>query len=364
MSAPNERRSSRVAGNKVNYALLAKGKGPTSNNKSKVVNKTKSKRKTKTPRRVTKRVEMVTSSNGTWNVTPRANPGSTPEWESLVDDNSNLDLERVPPIHNINENVDSIASVSEEGEIVDLQAMDASEFPDGMDTINAQQKELQAEISSLKKQLVDRKLLALRQQKAQLEKQLNEEIENNGNEDSEMRGNKRSSGGRGKIGDFITPNNEWEGLMSDSKLSTEGMGTGHLNKFKSNLPPFEQLKAMFSDEPGRKRKKSQVEFKTCASEDEESGPDHDSSPEEEEEDVENQPDARGKGSIKSGIFAKASSTKIVKSVIHGQVMLDIDETNGKDVPFDELPFNLLVAGELEMILGKCSAEEKWSCLNV
>ena len=41
-------------------------------------------------------------------------------------------------------------------------------------------------------------------------------------------------------------------------------------------------------------------------------------------------------------------------------MLDIDETNGQDMSLNELPFHLLVAGEMEIVLGNCSAEEKWT----
>ena len=53
---------------------------------------------------------------------------------------------------------------------------------------------------------------------------------------------------------------------------------------------------------------------------------------------------RGKSDKKSGMYAKASDTKIVKQVLHAHAMLDGKETDGKDVCFHDLPFNLLVAG--------------------
>ena len=52
--------------------------------------------------------------------------------------------------------------------------------------------------------------------------------------------------------------------------------------------------------------------------------------------------------VKSGIFAKASSTRIVKPVLHAHSMIDLEETlEGKDLNFHELPFHMLVAGKLE-----------------
>ena len=41
-----------------------------------------------------------------------------------------------------------------------------------------------------------------------------------------------------------------------------------------------------------------------------------------------------KGKLQSGIFTKASNTKIVKQVLHAHAMVDSDETDGKDIAFD------------------------------
>ena len=66
--------------------------------------------------------------------------------------------------------------------------------------------------------------------------------------------------------------------------------------------------------------------------------------------------------IKSGIFAKASSTKLIEEVLHAHAALDEDETvKGGDYNVHKLPFHLLVAGKMEIILSEStSAGEKWS----
>ena len=51
-------------------------------------------------------------------------------------------------------------------------------------------------------------------------------------------------------------------------------------------------------------------------------------------------------SLKSGIFAKASDIRIVKQVLHANAMMDAKETDGHDLTLAELPFHLLVAGEI------------------
>ena len=69
---------------------------------------------------------------------------------------------------------------------------------------------------------------------------------------------------------------------------------------------------------------------------------------------------------KSGIFDKASSTKLIRRVLHAHAMIDEDETiGGRDYSFHEFSFNMLVAGELEIILcDSVSANEKWSRLQL
>ena len=53
--------------------------------------------------------------------------------------------------------------------------------------------------------------------------------------------------------------------------------------------------------------------------------------------------------IKSGILDKASSANLIKKVWHAQAWLDADETRD-DACFHELPFHLLVAGEMEILI--------------
>ena len=66
----------------------------------------------------------------------------------------------------------------------------------------------------------------------------------------------------------------------------------------------------------------------------------------------------------SGYYAKSSNTHIVRQVLHAHAMIDPEEVDGDDRSLTDLSFNLLVAGELEIILSKVSPEEKWSRLNM
>ena len=104
------------------------------------------------------------------------------------------------------------------------------------------------------------------------------------------------------------------------------------------------VKTMFADIPPVKKKKNfHVEVvKDTDSEHDRSEDEHDE--EVEDEDNSNRHIHRGKSDKKSGMYVKASDTKIVKQVLHAHVMLDGEETDGKDVSFHDLPFNLLVAG--------------------
>ena len=65
---------------------------------------------------------------------------------------------------------------------------------------------------------------------------------------------------------------------------------------------------------------------------------------------------------KSGIFDRASSTNLVQRVLHAHALIDEDEmVDRRDFSFHELTFNMLVDGELEIILNdSVSANEKWS----
>ena len=77
------------------------------------------------------------------------------------------------------------------------------------------------------------------------------------------------------------------------------------------------------------------------------------------------PQQRGRsGAIKSR-FSKASSTRLVKQVLHAQSMLDDDELESSgDLTLEELPFHLLVAGEIEAIMTNILEDKKWTTLNL
>ena len=127
------------------------------------------------------------------------------------------------------------------------------------------------------------------------------------------------------------------------------------------LPPFEKISALFTEDKtvSRKKLKGTQCKEDSASGDESSGGESEVS----EEEV---PQQRGRsGAIKSGRFYKASSTRLVKQVLHAQSMLDDDEleSNG-DLTLEELPFHLLVAGEIEEIMTNISEDEKCTRLNL
>ena len=66
-----------------------------------------------------------------------------------------------------------------------------------------------------------------------------------------------------------------------------------------------------------------------------------------------------KGNVRSGRYDRLSDTKLVSNEWYAHTA--IDETIGGDKQFNELTFNLLVAGELEIISsGKISSKEKFS----
>ena len=128
------------------------------------------------------------------------------------------------------------------------------------------------------------------------------------------------------------------------------------------MPPFEVVASMFADNSS-KRKKGLHKVELKESSESEQGSDSQSSSDDEE--TESTEDEKGRKPLKSGIFVKASSTKIVKSVLHAQAMVDEEETfKGTDFNFHELPFALWVAGEMEIILSKASPQEKWTRLNL
>ena len=121
------------------------------------------------------------------------------------------------------------------------------------------------------------------------------------------------------------------------------------------------VKTMFADVPPMKKKNFCIEVaKDTDSEHKRSEDEHDE--EVEDEDNSDRQAHRGKSDKKSAMYAKASNTKIIKQVLHAHAMLDGKETDGKDVSFHDLPFNLLVAGELEIILSKVSSEENLTML--
>ena len=72
-----------------------------------------------------------------------------------------------------------------------------------------------------------------------------------------------------------------------------------------------------------------------------------STSDEESSDDENKSFKRKKGKCKSGLFTKASNARVLKTEMHAHSALD-PEMGDRDLK--ELTFNLLVAGELEIIL--------------
>ena len=148
--------------------------------------------------------------------------------------------------------------------------------------------------------------------------------------------------------------------MACSVESEEGgeqieMGTG--------MSPFDLVKSIFTDTPSAKRQKH-FKLKVRKESDSEADGSGDERMEEEDQDEEVSFKKSKGNRPQSSIHVKASDTKIINPEFYAHEMLDGDETDGRDFTFNELPFNLLVAGELEVILGDVSAEEKWTHLSM
>ena len=294
----------------------------------------KPKRKNKTPRKV-HRVIKLNSSNGAWSVTPHRTPKS-----SFKDSN-----------------VDIINAVAE-GDVVELPvSTDLEDQPEA-----SQAEVLQAEVLEMKKKLEEQKVQLLLKKKEKLEKELAEsqvefeQLEDGGKNNLNNSGNRREKGGE----------LDWEGLMDSSRLSEVQQEEG------SKLPPFEAIKAMFVDSnrkesTGRESTRARRrKFKTVGVHPEsESEGEPEGTPDGlETEEEGGTPKKKKKGKILSGIFAKASNTHIVKSVLHAHAMVDPEEVSAGDMTLSELPFHLLVAGELETVLSNILPEEQWSRLHV
>ena len=222
---------------------------------------------------------------------------------------------------------------------------------------------LELEVKQMEKLVMEKKLAALRKRKEMLKKQIEEVELLEKDATPEVLSRKRpgkSTGTFQKVGS----NSGWEGLIDDTGVSDDDCDRGK----KSKLPPFEVIASMFTDASSGKKRKSmnkvEVDDKDSSeSEDDDAGSQEGSGAEDSE--VVSEDDKGKKTPLKSGIFASATSTKIVKSILHAQAMVDEDETlKNAGFKFHELPFALLVAGEMEIILSKASPEEKWTRLNL
>ena len=209
------------------------------------------------------------------------------------------------------------------------------------------------EVAELEKQVEEGRLKELKRRKEWLQKKLREQ---KAQEEVEEKSKGLEKGDKNGKRASINNGDNWEGLMSASQYSDEGEGDKEYGK----LPPFSAIKSIFTEEQDRKRKQggNRVDIRGDSESDQgDSGGDTDNS-------EEDRTTKKKKGKLQSGIFAKASNTWIVKQVLHAHAMVDADETDGHDITFDDLSFNMLVAGELEIVLSDISTEEKWMRLMV
>ena len=228
-------------------------------------------------------------------------------------------------LRNVNLMHSPITVAAEDGEIVEINAQETDEFKEVQSESTATLR-LQQEVLELEKKVEERRLHTLNKRKEELLKMLDMEEE----EDSEVVFNKKATrlskkkSATSMKGKRVS--DEWEGLVNTSG------DLGEVERNMGNLPSFDAIKSIFAeDEPPVKRKKGdshQVHLK----EDSDSG-DEDSDGVEDRGD-EGEGRNKGKESTKSGIFAKASSTKLVKQVLHVHAMTDEDETlDGRDFSF-------------------------------
>ena len=348
----------------IDYAAMATGK--VSPKQPVEASNSKHRRKASTPKKLSK-VKIIgevtgagdsaflKATNGKWSVTPVTREKSNKREYTRKHVGQDV-------MHDSLDNLSAV--VSEEGEVTDVEvhAADDNEFTEEVQ--NKEEVTLHAEIAEMRKRLENKKLKVLKRQKEKLRRALAEDLDESDREEVQrlevVKSKKRKSNDKGNDKQDFDKNNEWECLISASKLSLERESRqGSINR--GTMPSFDQIKAMFADEPTTKRKKTQLcEVRPQGSDEEEV---EDSG---NEDRGHNSPTstARGKVNPTSGFFAKASDTKIVKQVVHAHAMLDSEETNGQDLALNELPFHLLVSGEMEIVLGACTPEEKWTRLNL
>ena len=324
-------------------------------------------------------VQVLRSTNGTWSVTPQVGHHLRDSSKQVGDEaspklghickRSRLDkgleclndrvMQTVLDNEDCTNNCLSSNAVAMDGESMTLQPEDNDEFGDTSQTKAAR---LELEIAQMEKQIQERKLRSLQRKKAFLQQQLEED-----DEDDEVvlkikdkKKGKRSHAQGKSINHDNNLVDEWEGLMSASKVLGEGD-----QEQTGQLPLFVMVKSIFIDEQEPEVKKKRTSVRVDAGQEtgsEREGTEEDSEGEEEEEEGNSR--RRRTGKLKSGIFAKASQTKIVKQVLYPHAMLECEQVDNKEIAFNDLTFPLLVAGELKVVLSKVSSQEKWTRLNL
>ena len=356
----------RVAHKNINFKQLAGVEKST-----KVMNRTKSKPKNSTP---VKRLDEVfnednggdsqqSGASGPWTITPivsrvnkTVNGAMTKQAVNARPTKSkqlSVNAKRVSSAINSRkkQNNDSRLCTQganmEDGEIVEVTARETGEFED------SEEAAIQLEIAEMERKLSARRLTELKRKRDILKRKLsNEEV----GETSKSEGKKEKRGKRVDKG--------WDGsIESDSRLE-DNMQLFQDNGSGGGLPAFQTVKSIFVDEPVSQKKRSKrVEVRE--KEESESEEESEASDFEETKSKQCGRPKEKQGKIVSGMFARASGTRLVRQVLHAQAMIDQDELEkGDDIEFNEMSFNLLVAGEMEIVLSNISPEEKYTRLEM
>ena len=394
--------------NVVDYREIALGKG-NKGVRSVRKNSNKSKRKTKTPVRRAPQDphHNVSTTNGEWAVTPsravRSHSGQggvvteaivheiigsagVTSAKSTVNAKSrrgkNLNLNN----HAHNSHSSNVAVIMDTDEI-EVNASEKGEFieseGEGGKEASPSQAELQlrAEILEMEKKLEAKRMNILKRRKERLLKEL-EAADEEDLPDPPVQRKRKSKKGKVKVvktknvnvnnnvclsEQGVDDSGDWDDSCEDDGSGQETQLGKELRVQPGELPPLDLVQSIFTDDEAKvTAKKSKQKFKLR---NESNSEDDDESEDDTDDKLEGQIPAKkqkkGKKPIKSGIFAKASSTKLLKSVLHAQAMIDIDEVvDGKDIHFHDLSFNLLIAGEMEIVLSNISSAEKWTRLQI
>ena len=240
--------------------------------------------------------------------------------------------------------------------------------------LEAKKKELREQISKLRKQEEeeeDEEYRQLLKEKKELERRLSRSTpaENDRKKKSKSKQDTKLSSQQLAINNLIDMQGV-AGLKIDRELLDCMSGKNKPKSSHTENNAFEQLNNMFlgkkSKAKGGKRKRKQGRRKSRrdSSSSESTSTSESSSESSDESDGESESEGsaderkcrKRKGKFKSGFYEKVGSAKLISKEVYAHAALE--EDTGGSTKFTDLSFNLLVAGELEIVLHKKTSKKE------